>query len=42
MSPSYVNSKPDAEGSVLGFNNAKEVYEYILSLPGSNPAIAAG
>lgn len=42
MSPSYVNSKPDAEGSVLGFDNAKEVYEYILSLPGSNPAIAAG
>lgn len=42
MLPSYVNSKPDAEGSVLGFNNAKEVYEYILSLPGSNPAIASG
>lgn len=42
MLPSYVNSKPDAESSVLGFENAKEVYEYILSLPGSNPAIAAG
>lgn len=40
--PSYVNSKPDASDSVSGFNNAKEVYEYILSLPGSNPAIAAG
>ena len=40
--PSYVNSKPYAESSVLGFKNAKEVYEYILSLPGSNPAIAAG
>lgn len=40
--PSYVNSKPDASDSVSGFNNAKDVYEYILSLPGSNPAIAAG
>lgn len=40
--PSYVNSKPDASDNVSGFNNAKEVYEYILSLPGSNPAIAAG
>ena len=40
--PSYVNSKPNASDSVSGFNNAKEVYEYILSLPGSNPAIAAG
>jgi hypothetical protein len=40
--PSYVNSKPYASDSVSGFNNAKEVYEYILSLPGSNPAIAAG
>ena len=42
MLQSYANSKPDAESSVLGFENAKEVYEYILSLPGSNPAIAAG
>lgn len=42
MIPSYVNSKPYAESSVLGFKNAKDVYEYILSLPGSNPAIAAG
>ena len=42
MSPSYANSKPNAKSSVLGFKNAKEVYEYILSLPGSNPAIAAG
>ena len=42
MKPSYVNSKPDVESSVLGFDNAKEVYEYILSLPESNPAIAAG
>lgn len=40
--PIYINSKPDAPGSVDGFKNAKEVYEYILSLPGSNPAIAAG
>ena len=40
--PTYINSKPDASGSVNGFKNAKEVYEYILSLPGSNPAIAAG
>ena len=40
--PIYVNSRPDAESDVLGFNKAKEVYEHILSLPGSNPAIAAG
>lgn len=40
--PSYVNSKPYASDNVSGFNNAKDVYEYILSLPGSNPAIAAG
>lgn len=40
--PIYINSKPDAPESVDGFKNAKEVYEYILSLPGSNPAIAAG
>lgn len=40
--PTYINSKPNASDSVDGFKNAKEVYEYILSLPGSNPAIAAG
>lgn len=38
----YINSKPNASNNVLGFNNTKDVYEYILSLPGSNPAIAAG
>ena len=40
--PIYINSKPDAPDSADGFKNAKDVYEYILSLPGSNPAIAAG
>lgn len=40
--PIYVNSIPDADSSVKGFSNAKDVYEHILTLPGSNPAIAAG
>lgn len=38
----YENKNPDASSDVLGFKNAKEVYNHILTLPGSNPAIAAG
>lgn len=38
----YENSNPDANGDVNGFKKAKDVYEYILTLPGSNPAISAG
>lgn len=34
--------QPQQPSDVLGFKNAKEVYNYILSLPGSNPFIAAG
>lgn len=41
LRPQYFNPSTNT-GPVAGFNNAREVYDYILSLPGSNPAIAAG